>query len=52
MNENILFCKEVNRLEVRVYIGGKRVKDEELKNYEIKNKKVKKILSDKLTKKA
>lgn len=34
-----------------IYVNGKRVTKDELKNYEIKIENVKKILSDKLTKK-
>lgn len=35
---------------VRIYVNGKQVKKEELSNYEIHNKAVKRILSEKLTK--
>ena len=35
---------------VRIYVNGKQVTKEELSNYEIHNKAVKRILSEKLTK--
>lgn len=35
---------------VRVFVNGKQVAKEELSNYEIHNKTVKRILSEKLTK--
>lgn len=43
----------VERVEdmTTIYVNGKRVTKDELKNYEIKIENVKKILSDKLTKK-
>jgi hypothetical protein len=35
---------------VRIFVNGKQVTKEELSNYEIHNKAVKRILSEKLTK--
>lgn len=51
-----IFAKIIDFLEVieevtTIYVNGKRVTKDELKNYEIKIESVKKILSDKLTKK-
>lgn len=50
-----IFRKMMNFLEglsgvTTIYVNGKRVTKEELKNYEIKTETVKKILLDKLTK--
>lgn len=49
-----ILCKIKSFLEVieevtTIYVNGKRVTKEELKNYEIQIESVKKILSDKLT---
>lgn len=46
----IKFVEDMEKLTT-IYVNGKRVTKDELKNYEIKIDSVKKILADKLTKK-
>lgn len=46
----IKYFLEVSTEVTTIYVNGKRVTKDELRNYEIKIESVKKILSDKLTK--
>lgn len=49
--EKINIFLEVSEQVTTIYVNGKRVTKDELKNYEIHIESVKKILADKLTKK-